>query len=118
MPTVKKHSTHGLTAYYLKKGRNWWVETQGDKKCFKSIEDMVDAYLELLEIEAIKTTFERRKFSREFNVGKVEIASITEDKYIESETECYYCNGTGMAGGLPCSNCNGTGIVKVFAKLT
>ena len=78
MPTVKKHSIHGLTAYYLKKGRNWWVETEGDKKCFKSIEDMVDAYLELLEIEAIKTTFERRKLSREFNVGKVEIASITE----------------------------------------
>ncbi len=118
MAIVKKHHVSDLTAYFLKKGRKWWVESEVNKECFNSIEEMVAKHPVLLEIEAIKNSVDRRRLSREGDPVKVELVPFTEEKLIESEIDCYYCNGSGIAGALPCSNCDGTGTVKVTAKLS
>ena len=118
MSKVKKHIISGLTVYYLKKGRNWWVESSGGKDSFNSIEAMVEKHPVLLDIEAIKNSVDRRRLSREGDPTKVEPMPFTEEKLIESVSDCYYCNGSGIAGALPCSNCDGTGTVKVTAKLS
>ncbi len=114
MSTIKKHVIGGLTAYYLKQGRNWWVESEHGKERFKSIEEMVERYPVLMEVEAIKKSIDRRQFFT--TEGKP--ASTPEDQLITSETKCYYCEGTGVAGALPCPNCNGEGLVRVSSRLS
>ncbi len=118
MREVKKHVIDGLTAYYLKRGRNWWVESAAEKESFDSIEAMVEKHPVLLDIEAIRLSVERRAFSRTADKPEVVLASLPEENIIEKKVKCYYCNGTGLAGALPCSNCNGTGQVTVHAKLS
>jgi RecJ-like exonuclease len=118
MTEVKKHFIDGLTAYYLKKGRNWWVESGENKESFDSIEAMVEKYPSFLDIEPIKLSVDRRAFSRTGDKPEVKLASLPKESIIEKKVECYYCNGTGIAGVLPCSNCNGTGSVNVTAKLS
>lgn len=117
MTTVKKHFINGLTSYYLKKGRNWWVESAEGKKSFDSIEAMVEKHPVLLDIEAIRLSIERRAYSRSGDKSEVVLANLPEEKILEKKIKCYYCHGTGIAGALPCSNCDGTGTVRVTAKL-
>jgi len=118
MKEVKKHVIDGLTTYYLKKGRNWWVESEANKESFNSIEEMVEKHPLLLDIEAIRSSVERRAFSRSGDKSEVVLASLPDEDIIEKKVKCYYCNGTGLAGALPCSNCTGTGQVTVHAKLS
>jgi len=78
MTTVKKHFINGLTAYYLKRGRNWWVESAGGKESFDSIEAMVQKHPLLLDIEAISLSVERRAFSRSGDKSEVVLAGLPE----------------------------------------
>lgn len=117
MNGIKKHAIQGLTAYYLKKGRNWWVESAGGKAKFNSIEDMVAQYPILLDIEPIKNSVERREFSNKTK-DRVQLAEHTADHIEERITECYYCAGHGTAGVLPCPNCDGSGKIRVTAVLS
>jgi len=113
MDNVKKHSVEGLTAYYLKKGRNWWVETEGKKIRFSSIEDMTDEFPQLLKVEALQASVTRRKIGH----GKPVEIIHAETAVLTKDVKCYYCSGSGIAGVLPCSNCDGSGKVTVTAEL-
>ncbi len=79
---------------------------------------MVEKHPVLLDLEAISLSVERRVFSRNGDKKDVVPTSLPQEDIIEKKVKCYYCNGNGLAGGLPCSNCSGTGQVTVHAKLS
>ena len=114
MTEIKIHSYKGLKAFYTKKGRLWYVEEDGKVHQFKSVEEMVEAFPDLLKVEPIQHTVERRKLAK----PPVQLESKDDNEEVLTKTtECYYCQGTGeVIVGLPCHNCGGKGFVVVTAK--
>lgn len=112
MSKPKKHTHKGLIAYYTKKGRLWHVEAEEQTHSFKSIEAMTEAFAQLLEVEAIKKSVERRKASRPSVVTKT-----IEDHYDSKMVECYYCNGSGeVFENMQCPNCDSSGQFTVTTR--
>ena len=115
MREPKIHEHEGLRAYYLKKGRTWCVE-KGDKtEKFKSVESMVERFPELLDVEPIKMTVERRELARGKDKPVVNLDS-GDDDIIKKVVTCYYCGGSGIVAYMPCPNCNGTGKITIDTR--
>lgn len=113
MEKVVKHNYEGLTTYYTKKGRKWWVESQQGKRSFSSIEAMVKEYPALKSIPAIEHNLTRRAAEK----ADYEERVVRKPSYevVKKKVDCYYCEGTGKAYGLPCTNCDGQGFVELTA---
>lgn len=116
MTQPKTHHISGLTAYYTKKGRLWWVEKEGGQETFKSIEDMVEKYPDLLNVEPIKMSVERRALART-KVTPVTLQEAEKSPDILTKTvTCYYCSGNGEVAFMPCPNCGGSGKIHISTR--
>jgi len=116
MTQPKTHHVGSLTAYYTKKGRIWWVEKGDETETFKSIEEMVEKYPQLLEIEPIKMSVERRALART-KTTPVTLAEAEKSADILTKTvTCYYCSGNGVVAFMPCPNCGGTGKIYLTTR--
>lgn len=114
MKSLKKHSYNGKKAYYAKFGRKWVVIKDGIEEEFVNIEAMIETYPDLLNVGAIKLSFEKRKAARE----EVLPPPIVRQEEVRSKkVTCYYCSGAGeIVGGVPCPNCNGKGTYVVSTR--
>ncbi len=116
MTQPKTHHIGALTAYYTKKGRIWWVE-QGDKReTFKSIEEMVEKYPLLLEVEPIKMSVERRAMARTKTTPVTLQEAENSADILTKTVTCYYCAGSGVVAFMPCTNCGGTGKIHLSTR--
>lgn len=116
MTQPKTHHIGALRAYYTKKGRKWWVEQGDERETFNSIEDMVTKYPDLLNVEAIKMSVERRALART-KTKPVTLQEIEKSPDILTKTvTCYYCSGNGEVAFMPCPNCGGTGKIHVSTR--
>ncbi|MFT6871406.1 MAG: hypothetical protein ACJAVN_000404 [Roseivirga sp.] len=107
MKSRKVHSYQGKKAYYARFGRRWIVEKDAKVEEFSNIEVMLETYPDLLNVNAIKLSFEKRQAARE----EILPPPIVRNQEIHSKSViCYYCSGSGeIVGGVPCPNCNGKG---------
>ncbi len=116
MTQPKTHHIGALKAYYTKKGRIWWVEQGDECETFKSIEAMVEKYPDLLEVEAIKMSVERRAMART-KTKPVTLQEAERSPDILSKiVTCYYCSGTGEVAFMPCPNCGGVGKIQISTR--
>lgn len=114
MKAIKVHSYNGKKAYYAKFGRKWIVEKDSKEEKFSSIEEMIQTYPDLLNVTAIKLSFEKRQAAREEQLPP----PIVRHQEVHSKSvTCYYCTGSGeIVGGVPCPNCNGKGTYVVSTR--
>ena len=108
---MKIHVLRDLTAYYLKKGRQWVVKVKGKENCFESFERMVEAYPELLELPVMQVAKERRGREK-FKPVRIDRSENAPQRPVDARTEkivsCYYCSGNGeLFLGVVCPNCHG-----------
>lgn len=116
MTHPKTHHIGKLKAYYTKKGRTWWVEQGDERETFKSIEAMVEKYPDLLNVEAIKMSVERRALART-KVTPVTLQEAERSPDILSKiVTCYYCSGNGEVAFMPCPNCGGSGKIQISTR--
>lgn len=114
MNNFKVHSLNGRRAYYAKLGRRWIVEENDTTYEFRNIEEMIKTYPDLLEIDSVKMSFERRLLAKREVVTEVPVRNI--EVHSKSVT-CYYCSGKGdVYEGILCPNCNGKGTFIVNTK--
>lgn len=114
MKSRKVHFYNGKKAYYAKFGRKWVVEKDAKEEEFSSIEEMIKTYPELLNVNAIKLSFEKRQAARE---EKLPPPIVRHQEIHTKSVSCYYCSGSGeIVGGVPCPNCNGKGTYIVSTR--
>lgn len=116
MTEPKTHHLGNLKAYYTKKGRTWCVEEDGKLTKFKSIEAMVETYPDLLKVEPIQMSVDRRALART-NTTPVTLQEAARNADVLSKiVTCYYCAGNGTVAFMPCPNCGGVGKIKVSTR--
>lgn len=114
MKSKKVHSYGGKRAYYAKFGRKWVVEKDAKQEEFANIEAMIETYPDLLNVIAIKLSFEKRQLARNEQLPP---PIVRHQEILTKSVTCYYCSGSGeIVGGVPCPNCNGKGTYIVSTR--
>jgi len=114
MNNFKVHTLNGRRAYYAKLGRRWIVEEGEDTYEFRNIEEMIKTYPDLLEVDSVKMSYERRLLAKK----EVRPEPPVRHQEVHSKSvTCYYCSGKGdVYEGIICPNCNGKGSFIVNTK--
>lgn len=76
---------------------------------------MVETFPDLLEVEAIKSSVERRALAK----PPVQVQPLANDDgdVLSKMTKCYYCSGAGeVIVCIACPNCGGKGTIKVTTR--
>lgn len=114
MAELKVHTINDKKAYYARFGRKWVVEISGKQEQFASIEAMVEKYPDLLKVNAIQLSIEKRKTAR----SEVLPPPVVRKSEVHTKSvSCYYCSGSGeIVGAVPCPNCKGKGSYIVSTR--
>lgn len=126
MGAKKVHTYKGKKAWYGRTGRLWHVREGAETTSFKSVDDMLKAYPDLIAVPAIEAATLRRAERKTRTKKEVTLQpkkEVAENRIKPSNSPkeklvtCYYCSGKGrISFGMRCPNCDGKGSYIVTGK--
>jgi hypothetical protein len=126
---MKTHLYKHLEVHFSPTGRKWVVINSKKRTTeeFLGCLAMIETYPELLSLEPIEMAYNRSlekiQIKKQGKTNQTLVPIFYESPKLKPQPKkgsnthvCYYCDGSGKAGYMTCSNCGGSGYIEVTSK--